>query len=139
MDTLEALLRSQNLCYITSSSRFSRVITFRFILMLTPSSCDDRGDVSGNLCSRGLLQWRRQRWLPHFRSLGNYAVISFYVFFLAVLAQIISSVITYSREELLDIKAMSTYQHHDQEYNFPEADPLFGPQLAVDRFIGMAD
>ena len=23
---------------------------------------------------------------------------------------------------------MSTYQHYDQEYDFPEADPLFGPQ-----------
>lgn len=39
----------------------------------------------------------------------------------------ISNVITYSREKLLDIKVMSTYHHYDQEYVFPEADPLFGP------------
>jgi hypothetical protein len=43
-----------------------------------------------------------------------------------LLAQKILSVITYSREELLDIKAMSTYQHYDQEYVFPKANPLFG-------------
>ena len=44
-----------------------------------------------------------------------------------MLAQKISSVITYRREEQLDIKATSTYQHHDREYDFPEAVPLFGP------------
>jgi hypothetical protein len=43
--------------------------------------------------------------------------------------------ITYSREELLDIRAMSTHQHYDQEYNFPEADPPFGPPpRTMDRF-----
>ena len=35
-----------------------------------------------------------------------------------------SCLITYSREELLDIRAKSTYQHYDQEYDFPEVDPL---------------
>jgi hypothetical protein len=41
---------------------------------------------------------------------------------------------TYSREELLDIRATSTYQHYDQEYDFPEADPLFGlPPRTMDR------
>ena len=29
--------------------------------------------------------------------------------------------------KLLDLRAKSTYQHYDQEYDFPEADPLFGP------------
>ena len=41
--------------------------------------------------------------------------------------QEILSLITYSREEQLDIRATSTYQHTDQEYDFPKADPLFGP------------
>ena len=27
----------------------------------------------------------------------------------------------------MDIRATSIYQHYDQEYNFPEADLLFGP------------
>ena len=27
----------------------------------------------------------------------------------------------------MDIRATSTYQHYDQEYNFLEADPMFGP------------
>ena len=69
----------------------------------------------------------QQSWSPRFKSLGNDAVICFYVLFLTLLAQKILSVITYSREELLDIRVTSTYQHYDQEYNFPEADPLFGP------------
>ena len=43
-------------------------------------------------------------------------------------------VITYSQEELLNIKAMSTYHHYDQEYVFPEADPLLG--VAFQRDIG---
>jgi hypothetical protein len=50
----------------------------------------------------------------------------FYVLFLTLLPQEILSLITYSREELLDIRAMSTLQHYDLEYDFPEADPLFG-------------
>jgi hypothetical protein len=49
------------------------------------------------------------------------------VLFIALLHQEILSLITYSREELLDIKATSIYHHYDQEYNFPEADTLFGP------------
>jgi hypothetical protein len=44
-----------------------------------------------------------------------------------MLAQKILSVITYSREELFDIRVVSTYQHHDQEYDFPEVDPLSAP------------
>ena len=45
------------------------------------------------------------------------------------------SFITYSREELLDIRATSTHQHYYQEYDFPEADPLFGPPpRTMDRF-----
>jgi hypothetical protein len=46
------------------------------------------------------------------------------VLFLTLLAQKILSVITHSREELLDISAPSIYQHYDQEYDFPEVDPL---------------
>jgi hypothetical protein len=55
------------------------------------------------------------------------SILFFYVLFLTLLPQEILSFITYSREELLDIRAMSTYQHYDQEFDFPEADPLFGP------------
>uniref|UniRef100_A0A674ELB5 Transposase Tc1-like domain-containing protein n=1 Tax=Salmo trutta TaxID=8032 RepID=A0A674ELB5_SALTR len=43
------------------------------------------------------------------------------------LPQVILGFTTYSREELLDIRATSTHQHYDQKYNFPEEDPLFGP------------
>ena len=56
----------------------------------------------------------------------------FDVLFLTLLAQTILSFITYSREELLDIRAMSTYQHYDQEYDFPEADPLSAPLGAIE-------
>jgi hypothetical protein len=48
----------------------------------------------------------------------------FYVLFLTLLLQVMLGFITYSREELLDIRAMSTHQHYDQEYDFPGADPL---------------
>jgi hypothetical protein len=51
----------------------------------------------------------------------------FYVLFLTWLAQKTLSVIRYSPEELLDIRETSTYQHDDQEYNFPKADPLSAP------------
>ena len=54
------------------------------------------------------------------------SILFFYVLFLTLLPQEILSLITYSRVELLDIRATSTYQHYDQEYNFP-TDPLFGP------------
>jgi hypothetical protein len=49
-----------------------------------------------------------------------------------MLAQKILCVITYSREELLDIGAMSTYQHFNQEYNFPEVDTLSEPPRAFE-------
>ena len=55
------------------------------------------------------------------------SILFFYVLFLTLLAQKILSVITYSQEELLDIRVTSIYQHYDQEYDFPEADPFFGP------------
>ena len=55
--------------------------------------------------------------------------------FYVLLAQKILSV---SREELLDIRATSTYQHFDQEYDFPEADPLFEPSKAF-KLIPDAD
>ena len=58
----------------------------------------------------------------------------FYVLFLTLLPQVILDFITYSREELLDIRATSTHQHYDQEYDFPEADPLFfPPPRTIDR------
>ena len=66
---------------------------------------------------------RRQRWPPRFTFLGNYTVF-LYVLFITLIPQVIFGFITYSREELLDIRATSTHQHHDQEYDFPEADPL---------------
>ena len=69
---------------------------------------------------------RRQRWPPRFAFLGNYAVFwFFYVLFLTLVPQVILGFITYSREELLNIRATSTHHHYDQECNFPEADPVF--------------
>jgi hypothetical protein len=62
----------------------------------------------------------------------------FYVLFLTLLAQILS-VITHSWEELLDIRATSIYQHYDQEYFFPEANPLFGPPTWTLDIIPEAD
>ena len=53
------------------------------------------------------------------------SILLFYVLFLTLLAQNILSIITYSREKLLDIRATSTYQHYKQEYVVVEADPLF--------------
>jgi hypothetical protein len=41
-------------------------------------------------------------------------------------------VIIYSWEELLDISAMVTHQHYDQEYDLPESDPLFVPPRAFE-------
>jgi hypothetical protein len=53
-----------------------------------------------------------------------------------LLAQKTLSVITYSREELLDIRETSTYQlnllTYYQEYDFPEADPLSEPTRALE-------
>ena len=51
----------------------------------------------------------------------------FYVLFLTLVTQVILGFNTYSREELLDRRATSTHHHYDQEYDFPEADPLFCP------------
>jgi hypothetical protein len=83
---------------------------------------------------------RWQRWSPHFESLGNNAVFSFlYVFLLTLLPQEIFCLITYSQEELLDIRATSTYQHYDQEYDFPKADPLLGPPHRTLDLISVAD
>ena len=50
-----------------------------------------------------------------------------YVLFLTVLSQVIIGFISYSREDLLDIRATSTHHHYNQEYDFPEADPVFCP------------
>ena len=62
-----------------------------------------------------------------------------YVLFLTLLPQEILSLITYSREELLDIRATSIYQHYDQEYDFPKVDPLFGPPPRTMDLIPEAD
>jgi hypothetical protein len=47
----------------------------------------------------------------------------------------------YSQEKLLDIRTAVThqhYQHYDQEYDFPESDPLFLPPRAIE-LISEAD
>lgn len=60
--------------------------------------------------------------------------ISLFLLFLPLFPQEILGFITYSREELLDIRARSTHQHYEQEYDFTEADPLFGPPpRTIDR------
>jgi hypothetical protein len=64
---------------------------------------------------------------------------STFFYIVTLLAQEILSVIKYSREELLDIRATSTYQHYDQEYDFPEADPLFAPPPRALDLIPEAD
>ena len=66
-------------------------------------------------------------------------LLFFNVLFLTLLPQEILSRITYSWDELLDIRVTSTYQHYDQEYNFPEVDPLFGPPLRTMDLIPVAD
>jgi hypothetical protein len=67
------------------------------------------------------------------------SILFFNVLFLTSLAQKMLSFITYSREEQFDIKATSTYQHYDQEYDFPEADPLFAPPPRAFDVIPEAD
>ena len=79
------------------------------------------------LCWHGWKYTNWQRWSPRFAFLGNYAVFCFLMSISSTVPQEILSLITYSREEQLDIRATSTYQHTDQEYDFPKADPLFGP------------
>ena len=49
----------------------------------------------------------------------------FYVLFLTLVPQVILDFITYSREELLNIRATSTHHQYDQEYDFPGTDPVF--------------
>ena len=39
----------------------------------------------------------------------------------------------------MDIRATSTYQHYEQEYDFPETDPLFGPSSWTLGLIPEAD
>ena len=55
------------------------------------------------------------------------SILFLYVLFLTLVPQVILGFITYSREELLNIRATSTHHHYDQEYDFPEADPVFCP------------
>uniref|UniRef100_A0A8K9UYS7 Reverse transcriptase domain-containing protein n=1 Tax=Oncorhynchus mykiss TaxID=8022 RepID=A0A8K9UYS7_ONCMY len=49
----------------------------------------------------------------------------FYVLFLTLVPQVILGFITYSREELLNIRSASTHHQYDQEYVFRDADPVF--------------
>ena len=49
----------------------------------------------------------------------------FYVLFLTLVTQVILSFITYSREELLNIRSASTHHQYDQEYVFRDTDPVF--------------
>jgi hypothetical protein len=57
-----------------------------------------------------------------------------YMLFLTLVPQIILGFITYSWEELLNIRATSTHHHYDQEYDSPEADPVFClPPRTMDR------
>ena len=49
------------------------------------------------------------------------------VIFFRLVPQVILGFITYSLGELLNIRATSTHYHYDQEYAFPEADPVFFP------------
>ena len=65
--------------------------------------------------------------------------MQYLVLFLTLLGQKMLSIITYSREQLLDIRAMSTYQHYDQEYDFPKEDPLFAPPPTTLDLIPEAD
>ena len=47
---------------------------------------------------------------------------------LTLLVQEMFCVITYGWKDRLDIRAAVTHQHYDQEYYFPELDPLFVPR-----------
>jgi hypothetical protein len=63
-----------------------------------------------------------------------------YFIFLWIISYIVTpGNLTYSREELLDIRATSTYQHYYQDYDFPEADPLFGPPPRTMDMIPVGD
>jgi hypothetical protein len=63
------------------------------------------------------------------------SILFVYVLFLTILAQELFCVITYSRKELLDIRAAVTHQnfkHYDQDYDFPGVDPLFALPKAIE-------
>ena len=53
------------------------------------------------------------------------SILFFYVLFLTSVPQVILGFITYSREELLNIRLTSTHHRSYQEYDFPETDPVF--------------
>ena len=58
----------------------------------------------------------------------------FYVLFLTLLSQKMLCVITFNREELLDIRATVThqsYQYYNQEYDFLGVDRLFSPPRTI--------
>ncbi|XP_070292231.1 perforin-1 isoform X2 [Salvelinus sp. IW2-2015] len=53
------------------------------------------------------------------------SILFFYVLFLTSVPRVILGFITYSREELLNIRLTSTHHRSYQEYDFPETDPVF--------------
>ena len=65
----------------------------------------------------------------------------FYVFltFLTLVPQVILGFITYSREELLNIRLASTHHQYDQEYDFREADPVFCLSTRTTEWIPAGD
>ena len=58
-----------------------------------------------------------------FEDYSNFAVLSFFLLFLVLLAQNFLCIITYNQNELLDIREVV--------YDFPELDPLFVSSKAI--------
>lgn len=63
----------------------------------------------------------------------------FYVLFLTLVPQVILGFITYSREELLNIRSASTHHQYDQEYVFRDAAPVFCLTTSVTEWITCSD
>ncbi|CDQ57031.1 unnamed protein product [Oncorhynchus mykiss] len=63
----------------------------------------------------------------------------FYVLFFTLVPQVILGFITYSRKELLNIRAASTHHQYDQEYDFREADPVFCLSPRTTKWIPAGD
>jgi hypothetical protein len=85
---------------------------------------------------RESMTWSPHKWITsgadrHGRLASSSWETMQYFVYLPVISYIVTQgnlrFITYSREELLDIRSTSTHNHYDQEYDFPEADPLFSP------------
>ena len=63
----------------------------------------------------------------------------FYVLFLTLVPQVILGFITYSREELLNIRSASTHHQYDQEYVFRDADSVFCLSPRTTEWIPCSD